>query len=90
MDSTQPYQIEAQPDLVKQMKGIPAQDQVRLNEKIEALATDPRPAGVEKLSGVEGWRIRIGNYRVVYHIDDTTRTVVITRVGQRGNIYRRR
>lgn len=88
MEST--YQIEAQPELTKQMRGIPHHEQDRIMAKIDGLATDPRPAGVEKLSGVEGWRIRIGNYRVVYRIDDTTRVIVITRVGQRGSIYRRR
>lgn len=91
MDSTkQPYQIEAQPSLVRQMRGIPSQDQARLNEKIKALATDPRPVGVEKLSGVEGWRIRIGDYRIVYWIDDAAHVVTITRIGQRGSVYRRR
>lgn len=91
MDSTDnPYRIDAQPTLVRQMRGIPPQDQARLSEKIDALATDPRPHNVEKLSGVEGWRIRVGDYRIVYRIDDTARVVTITRIGQRGGVYRRR
>lgn len=90
MDDRPTYQIEAQPDLVRQMRGIPRQDQVRLNEKIRALSADPRPAGVEKLTGAEGWRIRVGDYRIVYWIDDAAHVVTITRIGQRGSVYRRR
>ena len=91
VDSTeQPFKIDAQPELVKQMKGIPAHDQRRIRDRIKALATDPRPHGVEKLSAVEGWRIRMGDYRIVYRIDDTARVVIITRVAQRGSVYRRR
>jgi mRNA interferase RelE/StbE len=89
-EEPQPYRIEAQPALVRQMRGIPQHDQARILEKIEALATDPRPVGCEKLTGAEGWRIRVGDYRVVYWIDDAEHVVVITRVGQRGSIYRRR
>lgn len=84
------YRIEAQPTLVRQLKGIPQHEQIRILDRIEALAADPRPAGCEKLTGVEGWRIRIGDYRVTYWIDDTDHVVVITRIGQRGSIYRRR
>jgi len=84
------YQIEAQPELTRQMRGIPQHEKVRIMARIDTLATDPRPTGVEKLTGVEGWRIRIGDYRVTYRIDDTKRVVTITRVGQRGSIYRRR
>lgn len=90
MSSEQPYQIEAQPTLVRQMRGIPQHEQARIMEKIEALATEPRPTGCEKLTGVDGWRIRVGDYRVTYLIDDPKRIVLITRIGQRGSIYRRR
>jgi mRNA interferase RelE/StbE len=90
VDERPTYQIEAQPDLVKQMRGIPRQDQVRLSERIKGLSVDPRPAGAEKMSGVEGWRIRVGDYRVVYWIDDAAHVVTITRIGQRGSVYRRR
>ena len=83
------YEIEAQPELTKQLRGIPQHEQSRIIAKIEALATDP-PSGVEKLSGVEGWRIRIGDYRIVYTIDDVKKVITITRVGRRGSIYRRR
>jgi mRNA interferase RelE/StbE len=90
VDDPQPYQIEAQPALVKQMKGIPTHEQRRILERIYQLADEPRPAGVEKLTDVEGWRIRVGDYRVVYWIDDSQRVVTITRVRKRGDVYRRK
>lgn len=89
-NTERPYDIEARPTLVRQMRGIPTNDQVRILARIEALATDPRPAGVTKLTDVEGWRVRVGDYRITYLIDDTVRVVTITRIGQRGSIYRRR
>jgi len=61
-------------------------------EKIEAailqLAEDPRPASCQKLKGRDAWRIRVGNYRVIYEIDDQARNVVILNVGHRKEIYR--
>ena len=61
----------------------------RINEHILALREEPRPAGVRKLQGgVEGWRIRVGDYRVIYQIDDRARTVTIVRVRHRRDVYR--
>lgn len=90
VDAPQPYQIEGQPTLLKQMKGIPAHEQRRILERIYQLADEPRPAGAEKLTDVGGWRIRIGDYRVVYWIDDSQRVVTVTRVRKRGDVYRRK
>lgn len=61
----------------------------RLVEKIDALQHDPRPSGVRKIMGSDrDYRIRIGDYRVVYQIDDRARTVLICGVGDRKDIYR--
>jgi len=61
-------------------------------EKIEAailrLGEDPRPANCQKLKGRDAWRIRIGEYRVIYEINDQARTVTILDVGHRKEIYR--
>ena len=58
---------------------------------IELLATDPRPPGATKLSGREGeWRVRTGDYRVVYEVDDGVLRVLVVAVGHRRDIYRRR
>ena len=61
----------------------------RVNEKILALRDDPRPPGVRKLAGaLEGWRVRAGDYRILYQIDDEARTVLIVRVRHRREVYR--
>jgi len=61
----------------------------RVNERILALREDPRPQGVRKLVGaLEGWRIRVGDYRVLYRVDDDAQTVTIVRVRHRRDVYR--
>jgi len=61
----------------------------RVNERILALREDPRPQGVRKLVGaLEGWRIRVGDYRVLYRVDDDAQTVTIVRVRHRRDFYR--
>ena len=62
----------------------------RLMPKIDALAHDPRPMGVQKLQGRENrYRIRVGDYRIVYEIQDEILVVLIVRVGHRREVYRR-
>ena len=60
----------------------------RVRDAIGGLAQDPRPPGCLKLTGRDGWRIRIGDYRVVYEIDDSGRTVTVLHVGHRRDVYR--
>ena len=61
----------------------------RVNERILALREDPRPPGVRKLVGaLEGWRIRVGDYRILYQIDDDAQTVTVVRVKHRREVYR--
>lgn len=57
--------------------------------RIAALAEDPRPAGVEKLSGDDKYRIRQGDYRILYLIEDDMLVITIVRVGNRRDVYRR-
>ncbi|MEW6607371.1 MAG: type II toxin-antitoxin system RelE/ParE family toxin [bacterium] len=57
-------------------------------DTIRALAQDPRPSGCLKLIGREGWRIRIGDYRVIYEIDDRRQVITILHIGHRRNVYR--
>jgi mRNA interferase RelE/StbE len=64
-------------------------DRQRLVARIEALAEDPRPAGCEKLAGQsDRYRVRQGDYRVVYSVDDAERVVLIVKVGHRREVYR--
>ena len=61
----------------------------RVNERILSLRDDPRPHGVRKLAGaLEGWRIRVGDHRILYQIDDDAQTVTIVRVKHRREAYR--
>jgi len=60
----------------------------RLNDAIRALATNPRPAGSAKLTAREGWRIRVGDFRVLYDIDDAAKTVTVLHIGNRRDVYR--
>jgi len=64
-------------------------DRTRIVERIQALADDPRPNGCEKLAGYsDRFRIRQGNYRVVYLVDDHRREVTIFKLGDRKDVYR--
>ena len=60
----------------------------RVRDSIGALAQEPRPPGCVKLTNRQGWRIRVGDYRVIYEIDDQHKTVTILNIGHRLNIYR--
>ena len=61
----------------------------RVNERILSLRDKPRPHGVRKLAGaLEGWRVRVGDHRILYQIDDEARTVTIVRVRHRREAYR--
>ncbi len=67
---------------------IPKKDLRRIVERIQALGDEPRPRGSEKLSARERYRIRQGDYRVIYLVDDDLRTIEIVKIGHRGEIYR--
>ncbi|MBI2872762.1 MAG: type II toxin-antitoxin system RelE/ParE family toxin [Chloroflexi bacterium] len=82
------YRLVVRPRAARQLGHLPVQEQARLAQAIEALAATPRPRGVEKLRGAYLWRIRVGEYRVVYAIDDTAQTVTVARVGHRRDVYR--
>ena len=63
-------------------------DRERIVTRINALARDPRPSRCEKLEGEDKYRVRQGNYRIVYSIDDHNRIIVITKIGDRKDVYR--
>ena len=72
----------------KSLCRLPDNTQTRIARAMLALETNPRPSGVVKLSGQEAWRIRIGDYRVIFTINDTKKEVVIYAIGHRREIYR--
>ena len=68
-------------------KIIPAM-QNRIIDAIRLLGDNPRPTGVKKLTGREAWRIRIGDYRVIYEIQDTQLLIYVITIGHRKEVYR--
>lgn len=69
---------------------VPKKELGRIVDRIRSLAEEPRPQGREKLSARERYRIRQGDYRIVYGIDDGERTVEVVKIGHRSEVYRRR
>ena len=82
--------LELAPAAQRQLRRLPPGDAARLRGPILALAIDPRPPGATKLAGTEFWRLRIGDLRVIYVIEDDGRLVVVLEVARRSeSIYRR-
>jgi mRNA interferase RelE/StbE len=84
------YTIEFDRRAVKELQSISARDQSKIREKINHLAENPRPHGAEKLSGEDNlYRIRQGDYRVVYSIFDQTLKILVVRIGDRKEVYKK-
>ena len=82
------YSLQIKRSAAKELEGIPLKDRRRLVRRIRDLALDPRPAGCEKLSGLEKYRVRQGDYRILYAVDDSALSVVIVKIGHRRDVYR--
>lgn len=72
----------------KQLAAIPSPDFDRITAAIQELVKNPRPHGCKKLTGRDGWRIRSGDYRVIYEIDDPHRVITVLDIDHRRDIYR--
>ena len=83
------YSLSFRKSVAKDFRPIPKKDVARILQRIEALQQDPRPAGSEKLSGQERYRVRQGIYRIIYEIVDDQLIVTVVKVGHRGQVYRR-
>jgi mRNA interferase RelE/StbE len=83
------YKIYFRQSALKELEKIPKKDLKRIIKRIETFSENPRPPGHEKLSGHERYRIRQGNYRIAYSIQDQDVTVWIVKVGHRRDIYRK-
>ena len=82
------YRLLIKPSAAKELEALPRKERRRLVARIGQLALDPRPPGSEKLSGEEKYRVRQGNYRIVYSIDDADPCVVAVKIGHRRDVYR--
>lgn len=82
------YRLSFTASAEKELQGLPARMVARIAARVERLASVPRPTGCKKLvGGDKEWRIRIGDYRVVYEIDDAAKTVDVTRIAHRREVY---
>ncbi len=88
---TNKYKIEFNKGYLKDLKKIPIRAQKQIREKIQNLSLDPRPEGCKKLQGSSNpalYRVRCGDYRIIYTIEDHVLLVIIIQVGNRKEIYR--
>ncbi len=82
------YRVLIKPSAVKELETVSLRDRQRMVARVNSLAEDPRPAGCERLSGEDKFRLRQGDYRVVYLVDDGAREVTVFRIGHRRDVYR--
>jgi mRNA interferase RelE/StbE len=83
------YTVEFLPSAAKEFKKLPLDLKQRIGVQIEALSLDPRPPGAKTLQGGNGQLcIRVGDYRVIYRVQDDKLLVLVLNVGHRSNIYR--
>lgn len=82
------YELRFKPSVAKDLRGIPSADVRRILTRIETLREDPRPPGSEKLSAQERYRLRQGDYRILYNVLDGELIVEIVKVGHRREVYR--
>jgi mRNA interferase RelE/StbE len=84
------YRLLVKPSAAKEIERVGSKgDRRRIIERIAGLATEPRPTGAEKLAGYDDrYRMRQGNYRIVYMIDDARLEVTIFKIGHRKDVYR--
>ena len=85
------YRVEVAPAALRQLRKLDPPARRRIQAAIELLADQPRPSGAKKLVGSEGeWRVRTGDYRIVYEVHDDVLVVLVVAVGHRRDIYERR
>jgi len=82
------YKIYIKPTAAKELEKIPERDVYRIIKKIQNLSSNPRPHGCEKLSSEEKYRVRQGNYRILYSIEDDKLIVLVIKIGHRKDVYR--
>ena len=84
-----PYRVEWKPSAARAFRKLPRQAQDRIRPRVDALATNPRPEGVKKLEDDDNaWRIRVGEFRILYEIHDVVLVVMVLRVAHRREVYR--
>lgn len=83
------YEIRLHREAERSFRRLHGPLRARVIEAIDALAAEPRPPGATRLAGRDDYRIRVGDHRIVYAIDDESETVLIARIAHRRHVYRR-
>ncbi len=82
------YRLLIKPSAVKELEALPLKDRRRVVARLRRLSDQPRPPGCEKLTGHDLYRVRQGNYRILYEVQDHDLTVAIIKIGHRRDVYR--
>jgi mRNA interferase RelE/StbE len=82
------YRLEISHIAHRQIRRLPVPTQDRINKAIAGLSENPRPLGSRKLTAREGYRVRVGDYQILYQVDDDAHVVTVYRVMSRGDVYR--
>jgi mRNA interferase RelE/StbE len=85
-----PPELRATGQALRELRKLPPSIEKWIREAIDGLADDPRPPACKKLRGGAGWRVRVGDYRVIYQVDDNSKIVTVLRAGHRRDAYRGR
>ena len=85
---TELYSIRFKSSVKKDLRSIPKQDVLRILNALEHLAEDPRPINLKPLTGRDAWRIRLGQYRAIYTINEQEIVIEIIKIAHRKNVYR--
>lgn len=87
MERVSRYRIELRPAAVKALRRVHPKDRTRIQGAIALLGEDPRPPGAKALQGRPGLRVRVGDYRIIYTIDDGVLLIVVVTLGHRSDVY---
>lgn len=82
------YKISLKPSAVKDLDAIPEKEVKSILHRILQLQENPRPIGIQKLTNEEGYRIRAGSYRILFEINDKTKSVLVYRIKHRKDAYK--
>ena len=82
------YRLALRQSAVKELESLPRRDLARVMSRIKVLADTPRPPACEKLSGQERYRVRQGDYRILYEVNDSDQVVTVVKIGHRREVYR--
>lgn len=80
------YEVELTTSAAKQLAKIASRDRFRIVGAVELLATNPFPPASAKLKGRDGWRVRVGDYRIIYVVSQAVLTVVVIKIGHRQDV----